>query len=46
MSEQRQRNETSRGFRKRRILLPVCLLVAVAGAYGFYAFATAASGYV
>ena len=43
MSEQQQRNETSRGFRKRRILVPVCLLVAVAGAYGFYAFATAAS---
>lgn len=43
MPEQQHRNETSRASRKRHILLPVCLLVAVAGAYGFYAFATAAS---
>lgn len=44
MSEQQHRNEASRSFRKRHIMAPACFLIVVAGAYGFYTYATAASG--
>lgn len=43
MSLQHDNDKASRSFRKRHILVPACVLLPVAGAYGFYVFANAPS---